>query len=58
MDTVPAFHTEAPQATVIEGLAQGLYVAARVEPMTFRTKAVNSTKAPPTPHVLTRAYFL
>ena len=31
MDTVPEFHAEAPQATMSEGLAQGLYVAARVE---------------------------
>jgi len=29
MDTVPEFHTEAPQPTVSEGLAQGPYVAAR-----------------------------
>jgi len=32
-----------------EGLAQGPYVAAKaeVEPMTLRTKSVDSTKAPP-----------
>ena len=37
---VSEFHAEAPQTTVSEGLAQGLYVAARagVEPMTLRTK--------------------
>jgi len=29
MDTVPAFHAEAPQATVSEELAQGPYVATR-----------------------------
>ena len=29
-DTVPEFHTEAPQATASEGLAQGPYVAASV----------------------------
>jgi len=28
MDTVPEFHAKAPQATVIEGPAQGPYVAA------------------------------
>ena len=46
------FHAEAPQATMSEGLAQGPYVAARVgvEPMTFRTKGVDSTNVPPTPH--------
>src|SRR6218665_890737 len=51
-DTVPEFHAEAPQATVSEGLAQGPYVAARagVEPMTLRTKGLDSTNAPPTPH--------
>ena len=50
-DTVPEFHAEAPQATVSEGLAQGPYVAARagVEPMTLRTKGVDSTNAPHTP---------
>ena len=43
---VPEFHAE-----VSEGLAQGPYVAARagVEPMTLRTKDVDSTNAPPTP---------
>ena len=42
---MPEFHVEAPQATVSEGLAQGPYVAARagVEPMTLRTKGVDST---------------
>ena len=51
MDTLPEFHAEAPQATVSEGLSQGPYVAARagVEPMTLRTKGVDSTNAPPTP---------
>ena len=50
-DTVPEFHVEAPQATVSKGLAQGSYVAARagVEPMTLRTKCVDSIKAPPRP---------
>jgi len=48
---VPEFHAEAPQATVSKGLAKGPYVAARagVEPMTLRTKDVDSTKAPPRP---------
>ena len=52
MDTVPEFHAEAPQATVSEGLAQGTYVVARagVEPMTLRTKGIDSTNAPTTPH--------
>ena len=51
-DTVPAFHAEAPQATVSEGFAQDPYVATRagVEPMTLRTKGVNSTNTPHTPH--------
>jgi len=37
MDAVSEFHTEAPQATVNEGLAHGPYVAARqgFEPATF-----------------------
>ena len=37
MDTVSEFRAKAPQATTSEGLAQGLYVAARVgfEPTTF-----------------------
>ena len=54
MDTVPEFYAEAPQATVSEGLGQGLYAAARagVEPMTLRTKGVYSTKVPPTPRNL------
>src|SRR6218665_3571501 len=36
-----------------EGLAQGPYVAATVgvEPMTLRTKDVDSTNAPHTPHI-------
>ena len=40
-----------PQATASEGLAQGLYVAARAgfEPATLRTKGVESTNAPPRP---------
>ena len=49
---MPEFHAEAPQAIVSEGLAQGPYVAARVEvePMTLRKKGVDSTNAPHTPH--------
>ena len=45
------FHTEAPQATASEGLAQGLYVAARagVEPLSFRMKGVVPTHEPPHP---------
>src|SRR6218665_2016385 len=51
-DNVPEFHAEAPPATVSGGLIQGPYMAARtgVEPMTLRTKGVDSTNAPPTPH--------
>ena len=51
-DTVPEFQAEAPQSAVSEGLAQGPYMAARagVEPMTLRTKGVDSTNASPTPH--------
>src|SRR6218665_2567736 len=53
-DTVPEFHAEAPQATVSEELAQGPYLAARAgdEPMTPRTKGVDSTNAPSTDIVL------
>ena len=52
---MPEFHAEVPQATVSEGpegLAQCPYVStrARVEPMTFQTKGVYSTNAPPMPH--------
>ena len=45
---MPEYHSEAQQATVSEGLAQGPYVAARagIEPMTLRTKDVNFTNAP------------
>ena len=52
MDTVPEFHAEAPEATVSEGFAQGAYVAARtgVEPMALRTKGVDSSNVPHTPH--------
>ena len=51
--TVSEFYAETPQATVSEGRAQGPYVAARagVEPMTLRTKGVDSTNAPPTPQI-------
>src|SRR6218665_3505779 len=50
-DTVPEFHAEAPQATVSEGLAQGPCVSARAgdEPMTLRTKGVDSTNTPISP---------
>src|SRR6218665_3189739 len=45
------FHAEAPQATVSEGLAQGLYVAARAgfEPTTLLMKGDESTNEPPHP---------
>ena len=47
----PEFHAEAPQATVSYERAQGPYMAVRagVEPITLRTKCVDSTKAPPRP---------
>jgi len=47
------------QATVGKGLAQGPYVAARaeVEPTTLRLKAIDSTKAPPCPHVSIHPLF-
>ena len=53
MDTALEFHAEAPQATVSEGLAQGLYVASRVgvEPMRLRRKGVDSVKAPLRPKI-------
>src|SRR6218665_1017396 len=40
-------------ATASEGLAQGIYVAARAGfgPATLRTKGVESTNEPPRPHV-------
>ena len=51
---MPEYHTEAPQATVSEGVAQAPFVAARagIEPMTFLTKGVDSTKAPSRPMLL------
>ena len=47
-------HTEALQATVSEGLAQGPYVAARLgfEPATFRMQATEPTTEPPCPTVI------
>src|SRR6218665_1218646 len=50
-DTVSEFHSEAPQATVSEGLAQSPYVAARagLEPTTLRRKGADSTNEPPRP---------
>ena len=43
------FHAKDPQATAIEGLAQGPYMTARVgfEPMALRTKGSESTNEPP-----------
>ena len=50
---MPEFHAAAPQAIVSEGLAQDHYVVARagVEAMTLRTKSIDSTNAPRTPHL-------
>ena len=44
-----SLHAEALQATVSEGLAQGLNLAARAgfEPTTLQSKGVISTNAPP-----------
>ena len=41
-------NAEAPQVTASEGLAQGVYKAARarVKPLTLRTKGVDSTNVP------------
>ena len=49
IDTVSEFHTEAPQATASEGLAQGPYVAtgAGFEPTTLLTIGIESTNEPP-----------
>src|SRR6218665_3768074 len=43
-----SLHVEALQAIVSEGLAQGLYVAARAksEPWTVQSKGIDSTNAP------------
>ena len=51
MDTVSEFHTEAPQATASEELAQGSSVAAKAvfEPTTLRTKGNESTNESPCP---------
>ena len=47
------FHAEAPQATASEGLAQGLYVAAKAEfeSATLRVKGDQSTNEPPRPTI-------
>src|SRR6218665_3577049 len=54
-DTVSKFHSEEPQPTGTEGLAQGPYVANRagVETMTLRTKGVKSTNRLPRPTTYT-----
>jgi len=51
MDTVSEFHAKVPQATASEGLAQGLYVAARAgfELATLRTKGAEYTNEPSCP---------
>ena len=56
------FHTEAPQTTATEGLAQGPYMAARAgfETTTLQTKGNESTIEPPRSfhkhYLLQRAY--
>src|SRR6218665_295299 len=49
-----SLHAETLQATASEGLAQGLYMAARAgfEPATFRSTGIDSTNAPPRPLLL------
>ena|SRR6218665_1553398 len=51
--TVSELHTEALQATVSEGLAQGPYMAARdgFEPMTLWSKGMDSTNVPLCPTI-------
>ena len=47
------------QATVGKGLAQGPYMTARagIEPTTLRLKAIDSTKAPPCPTILSHRMY-
>src|SRR6218665_1761657 len=51
MDTLSEFHVEVLQATASEGLAQGLYVAARkgFETVTHRKKGTEAANEPPRP---------
>ena len=53
-------HTEALQATVSEGLAQGLYVAAGAgfEPTPLRTKGDESTNEPPRPTNILKGHWI
>ena len=48
-DTVSEFHAESTQATASEGLAQGLYTAAKAgfEPIILRRKGDEYTNEPP-----------
>src|SRR6218665_2385881 len=50
-DTVSEFHSEMPQATASEGLAQGPYVAARAgfEPAILWTEGIESSNEPSRP---------
>ena len=50
-DTVSEFHSETPQATASEGLAQGPYVAARAgfEPTILWTEGIESSNEPSCP---------
>src|SRR6218665_1489660 len=54
-----SLHAEALQATVSEGLAQGLNLAARAgfEPTTLQSKGVISTNAPPSVCVYVCSYM-
>src|SRR6218665_1056812 len=56
--TLSEFTCRNLQATVSEGLAQGLYMAARAgfKPMTLWSKGIDSTNAPPRPITLCYLY--
>jgi len=47
-----SYHAEALQATVSEGLAQGPYMAAVIEPVTLHTHGIELTTKPPCPTYL------
>jgi len=57
---VPEFHVEAPQATVSEGLSQGLYVAARagVEPLGRKASTLPMRHQAPQCNIITLHYCL
>ena len=59
-DTVLEFHAKAPQATAIEGLAQGPYLAASAgfESTTLWSTGIDSTNEPPCPTATTPHIYL